>query len=144
MASCAPPTAPLYHDYEQAPELVRQRGEAPSEEDMARLASALEEAGWTVKRSDLPGVVATEPRTVRRWGLYRIDVSLEAAPVGERHVRIFVHPFRRFITGGRSKLFAMDRGLRRTLLPPLDSAFVNYGFEPLGSVRQREERALPR
>jgi hypothetical protein len=139
-AGCTPPTAPLYHDFEHSHQ--RQRDGQSTSYLLAPLAEALEAAGWTVRSSDVQGVIATEPRTVRQWGLYRIDVSLEAALVGESHVRVFIHPFRRFVTGGQSKLFALDGRLRRTLLPPLDHAFRDRGFTPLAPLRQRDERAV--
>lgn len=124
--ACSPPTAPLYRDYG--------RTESPDDARVhERLAAALHEAGWEIVDTDLPGVVATDERTLRRWGIYRITVSLEAAPVGERHVRVFVHPFRRFVTGGRSKLFALDRGLREAIFPELDAALAERGFAAISS-----------
>jgi hypothetical protein len=121
LAACTPPTAPLFHDF-------RQPGTAVAPDSLLALVGyALEDAGWSVASME-SGVVRTEERVMRRWGLYRITVSLEAMPMGERHVRVFIHPFRRFATGGQSKLFALDAGLRQSLLPPLDEAFASRGF----------------
>jgi hypothetical protein len=121
VGGCSPPTAPLYRDY------VRPTvSEASDLRD--RLEAALEQAGWTIAESIHTGVVATEERIVQNWGIYRVAVSLEAVPVGDRHVRVFVHPFRRFVTGGQSKLFALGAGLRRSLYPPLDVALTAHGF----------------
>jgi hypothetical protein len=120
-AGCAPPTAPLYRDYVR-PAVT----EVPDVGD--RLKAALEQAGWTITEPTHTGIVATEERIVQNWGIYRVAVSLEAVPVGDRHVRVFVHPFRRFVTGGESKLFALGAGLRRTLYPPLDAALTAHGF----------------
>lgn len=126
-AGCAPPTAPLYRDYERDPDLNAAL--------LERIEAALASAGWAVAERPLPGVVATEARTVRNWGIYRLKVSLEVVPVGEGHVRVFIHPFREFVTGGRSKLFALDGGLRRSILAPLDTAFAEHGLKAVDSAR---------
>lgn len=124
LGACTPPSAPLFHDFRQpGPEVA-------GDSLLAVVALALEDAGWTVSAIE-SGVVRTQEQTVRQWGIYRIVVSLEAMPIGERHVRVFIHPFRRFVTGGQSKLFALDAGLRASLLPPLDREFAGRGFTPI-------------
>jgi hypothetical protein len=134
LAGCAPPSAPLYHDYRV--------GAVPADSVQVRLRAALREAGWEEAPSRSPGVLATSPRVVRDVGLSRIAVTLEATPVGAHHVRLFVHPVRRSVFGGRTKILALDRGLRRALWPPLDAALARQGFAPLPPLRQREAEAV--
>ncbi len=90
--ACSPSLSPLYRDYETQETNVKVA---------TSLETALRDAGWEVVATDTPNVVATEPRTVRHWGLYKIVVSLEAAPIGGEHVRLYFHPYRRYFTGGR-------------------------------------------
>jgi hypothetical protein len=134
LTGCAPPSAPLYHDYRV--------GAVPADSVHVRLRAALQEAGWEEGPSRSPGVLATSPRVVRDVGLSRIAVTLEAAPVGAHHVRLYVHPVRRSVFGSRTKLLALDGGLRRALWPPLDEALERHGFAPLPPLRQREAEAV--
>lgn len=131
-AGCAPTLSPLYRDYEA------RRAEVPVEE---RIADALETAGWTLRPADAPNAVATEPRRVSNWGLYRVVVHLEAVPVGDDHVRLYVHPYRRFFTGGRSKIPFLNGRLRRQLVGDLNEAFAAHDLQPLGTSVQRDREA---
>jgi len=123
LAGCRPPSAPLYYDVRDA-----ETADRPTPA-LDRIEEALIEAGWTIASTARPGAIATEERTLRRWGLYRIVVSLEALPLGDKHVRVFIHPYRRFATGGQSKPFAIDRPLRESLLEPVEEALFARGFE---------------
>jgi hypothetical protein len=131
---CAPSLSPLFRDYDIEPAPAT----AANDDVYARLRAALTEAGWTVTESDVPNLLATEPRRMSNWGLYRTDVTLEAAPVNNRHVRVFFHPFRTYITGGRSKMAFLDGGLQRALIPELNRALEAHGFLPLGAPRGPE------
>ena len=122
-AGCSPSLHPLYRDYQvkSAETSVRER-----------LEDALESQGWVITEGPAPNVVATERRQFRDWVIYRVVVELEAVPMGERHVRLFVHPYRIYVTGGRSKIPFLKRSLRRTVLRNLDLA--------LGRERPRGSR----
>lgn len=129
LSACSPSLSPLYRDYTIVPE----ESAGPSEDDVyARILRALEEAGWQPAEPATENVVATEMRTLRRWGLYRTVAYLEAAPVSGEYVRLFIHPYRRFITGGRSKIPYLTRSLRGQILPDINEAFEKHGLKPVG------------
>ena len=146
LAGCAPSVSPLYRDYEVDAPLAAAdvEGEvlesaASNSDVMTRLRAALADAGWDEAGSSSPNVLTTEERKLNDWGLYRVLVSLDAIPIGERHVRVQFHPVRRYITGGRSKIPYLGSGLRRALLPDLNEALETHGFYPLGTPRERDE-----
>lgn len=130
-SGCSPSLSPLYRDYQASEQYT---GE---EEILSRIQAALTEAGWTVTDSPASNVVATERRTLGDWGLYRVEVYLEAAPLAGDYVRLFVHPHRRFFTGGQSKIPFLKGSLRRNILPALNSAFARHGLELADSPRER-------
>lgn len=129
-SGCSPSLSPLYRDYEMP-------AESTTDSVLPLIRAALEEAGWELTESASPNVVATERKTLSEWGLYRVEVYLEATPLGGEHVRLFVHPQRRFITGGRSKIPFMAPNLRRNILPDLNESFQNQGLELAKSPRER-------
>lgn len=121
LAACSPSLSPLYRDYEIA------REAAPP--DLRRtLEEALRDAGWELTPSSAPNVIATDVRTFNNWGLYKVQASLEVAPIGEGYVRVFVHPYRKFFTGGKSKIPFMKGSLRRAILPDLNRALAAHGL----------------
>lgn len=150
-AGCTPSLSPLYRDFSPAP----LADEAPAADGLAeppptsplsdgelmdRTAQALEQAGWTPE----PGaagakVLRTGPRTVGNVGLYRTEVTLEAVPLNGGFVRVYFHPYRHYLIGGRSKLPYLNPGLQRALLPALEDAFQAEGLELLGTARKRDE-----
>ena len=136
LAACAPSVSPLYRDYE-----VRAMGasEETSPDVYARIRVALAEAGWTETDADVPNVVSTEPRQVSGWGLFRTEISLDVAPIGDSHVRVLFHPIRYSLLGGRTKIAYLGRGARRFILPDLNAAFEEQGFVVLGTPRERDE-----
>jgi hypothetical protein len=141
VAGCAPSLSPLYRDYDVKfaggdTASVDEHAAAATASVHDRLRAALADAGWTATDSDLPNVLETEPRRINNWMIYRLEVHLEAIPVGDRHVRVLFHPYRRYFTGGRSKVGFMDAGLRQRLLPGLNEALKAHGFEPAGVPRQ--------
>jgi hypothetical protein len=99
------------------------------------------EAGWTPAPAPSPVAVSTQPRTVSDVGLYRTEVHIEAVPLGGGHVRVFFHPYRRYLTGGRSKVPYLGSGLRRRLLPPLAAALERRGLVAEGTARERDREA---
>jgi hypothetical protein len=143
LAACSPSFAPLYRDYEvRGPQQPSGDVGADLQGVYTRLRAALAEAGWEEAPADAPNVVSTVPRRVSGWGLYRVDVSLDAAPIGEHHVRVFFHPVRSSVLGGQTKLSYLSSGLRRALLPELNAAFARQGFVVLGTPRERDEETV--
>ncbi|HYE94583.1 MAG TPA: hypothetical protein VD962_00100 [Rubricoccaceae bacterium] len=133
LAACSPSLSPLYRDYEVHATPAGAAADVPS-----RLRAALAEAGWTEVPADAPNVLSTAPRQVSNTGLYRVEVSVDLAPVGERFVRVFFHPWRYSLTGGRSKLPYLTGGVRRAVLPALTAALERQGFVVLGTPRERD------
>lgn len=131
VAGCSPSLSPLYRDY-QVP-----ADSATTEDLLPRLRAALSDAGWVMTTSQTDNVIATERRTLSDWGLYRVEVYLEAAPLGQNFVRVFVHPQRRFITGGRSKIPYLVPSLRRSILPDLNEALQRHGLSLAKSADER-------
>ncbi|BBM68551.1 hypothetical protein [Rhodothermus marinus] len=125
---CSPRLVPLYYDY-CLPDTT-----GPSLQPVAR---ALASEGWEVSQSDSLHL-ETAPRSLQHWGLYRVVVRLEAVPVDGRFVRVFIHPYRHYITGRRSKIPYLPAGLRATLLPRLHAALKAEGLEPAGTAFQRD------
>lgn len=126
-AGCSPSLAPLYQDYaiEQVPADSADVGPDLRAEQISR---ALRDAGWDLAETSLHPAVATEPRTHREWGLYRVTVSLEAVPMGNRYVRVLVHPYREYVWGRRSKMPYLTRAVRRAVLPDLNRSFREHGL----------------
>ena len=141
---------PLYRDF-RVPPPDQRPGQAASADSAAASAlpqaalmdlvrDAMVEAGWTLGPAVSESSVSTQPRTVSDVGLYRTEVHLDAVPLGGRHVRVFFHPYRRYLTGGRSKVPYLGSGLRRRLLPPLAEALERRGLvlEATAQARDRE------
>lgn len=143
LAACAPRLAPLYQDYEIRPGSGAETG-AEAHEPVAeeRIRRAFEEAGWTIRASETPNLIATEERTTSHWGLYEVRVQLEATRVGDEHVRLFIHPYRRYFTGGRSKIPYLRGRLRGQILPELSEAFEKHGIQVIGTPFERDRAAL--
>ncbi len=141
LSACAPSLSPLYSDYEIQTDVEGQTIDQPLAE---RIAEALAEAGWQSAPSSAPNAIATEERRVRSWGLYNIVVSLEAVPVGESYVRLYLHPYRKYFTGNRSKIPYLKRGLRRALLKDLNETFERQGLVAVGTKLERNRQASAR
>ncbi|MDX1740727.1 MAG: hypothetical protein R3178_05510 [Rhodothermales bacterium] len=138
LAGCAPSISPLYRDYD-----LRDAGETGGTDMRERIREALAETRWTAVPSSAPHVVATDTVTLQRWGLYRVEVSLEVAPIGDRYVRVFVHPYRKYFTGARRKIPYFKRRLRRSILPELARAFEAQGLYAIGSAMERDKESRP-
>ncbi len=132
-SGCSPSLSPLYRDY-QAP-----KAETPLDD---RIATALLEAGWDTLHTDTPNAITTESRTLSRWGLYRVTASLEVTPLGPDHVRVFVHPFRRYVTGGKGKIPFLSPSIRSKFLPELNDALENQGLMVVGTPIERDEETV--
>ncbi len=160
-SACAPSLAPLYRDYDVVPPdtsraaSLADPAERPAtlsaalpDERVApamvrqRIVAALHEAGWDTTSTNLPHAVATRERVLQRWGLYRIVAYLEVAPLGRDHVRIYAHPFRKYVFGKASKIPYLTRPIRSRFLPELDEAFAKHGLQPVGTPFERDDTAL--
>lgn len=129
IAGCSPALYPLYRDYEHDsgfPDLL------PSIEE------ALVEAGWELIPPPAPNVVATADRQIRDWIIYRVAVQVEAVPVGSRHVRLFVHPYRIYATGSRSKIPFLKRSIRRRVIHDIDRVFESRNLVAVGTDMSRD------
>ena len=135
VAACAPSLSPLYRDY-----AVQQSDQSVGE----RIEAALVEAGWQVTPSSAPNALATDERKIRSWGLYSVVVSLEAVPVGEDYVRLYFHPYRRYFTGGRSKIPYLKKSLQRDLLRDLNQALYDEGLQAVGTGIDRDRETVGR
>ncbi len=161
LSACAPSLAPLYRDYDRPSpdtllavaisEAVNPAGEpsgmGPVQGAVAstvpeRIVAALNEAGWDTTATDLPHAIATKERVLRRWGLYRVTVYMEVTPLGRDHVRIYIHPFRKYIFGKASKIQYLTRPIRSRFMPELDEAFATYGLKPAGTPFERDDTVL--
>ena len=132
LAGCAPRLGPPYRDYEV-------RTEAPALTD--RLREAAEAAGWSLAASLDPAVVTTAPREVASGLTSTTEAALDLVPLDGGFVRVYVRAERRSFLGGRSKVYALDGGLRRAVLGPLSEALAERGLVPLGTPRDRDEDA---
>ncbi len=122
-------------------------GMAPDEGAVARtvrerIVAALNEAGWDTTATDLPHAIATKERVLRRWGMYKITVYLEVTPLGRDYVRIYMHPFRKYVFGKASKIQYLTRRIRSRFMPELDEAFANHGLRPAGTPFERDDTVL--
>ena len=127
LAACTPRLSPLYRDY-TVPDAI-----ARDEEVLVKLHAALVDAEWQIAPEQIDNLVRTEPRTVSRWGLYKVTVYLEAVPIGSDYVRIYVHPYREYVTGGRSKIPFFNRRTQAELLPALTEALEAQGLHRVGA-----------
>ncbi len=135
LSACSPSLYPLYRDYEVETE------DRPIAE---RIEQALLDAGWESVPASAPNAIATQERKVRTWGLYSVVVSLEAVPVGDDYVRLYVHPYRRYFTGNRSKIPFLKSSLRRAVLKDVNEAFQDQGLVALGTGVSRDRQSATR
>ena len=161
LSACAPSLAPLYRDYDMpspdtllavaVSESMNPSGEpsgmAPDEGVGARtvperIVAALNEAGWDTTATDLPHAIATKQRVLRRWGMYSIVFYLEVTPLGRDHVRIYIHPFRKYVFGKASKIQYLTRRIRSRFMSELDEAFSKHGLKPAGTPFERDDTIL--
>ncbi len=136
-SGCTPRLAPLYTDLDAS---AVQAGDTSVQ---YRAARALEAAGWTLTSPPAVGSLATDPRRMSDWGLYRVYLSVEVLPLGDSYVRVLFHPYRQYITGGRGKILYLPGGVKRAALPPLKEALEAHGFSVVLSG-ERADRAARR
>ncbi len=132
LSACSPSLSPLYRDY-KVPETDSSLN--------GRITSALQEAGWDTLRTEVPNAIVTGSKTLSHWGLYKVTASLEVTPLGQDHIRVFVHPYRRYVTGGRGKIPYLSPSVRSKFLPELNEAFKNQGLVAVGTPIERDADA---
>ncbi|WP_420456451.1 hypothetical protein [Rubrivirga sp.] len=133
LSACAPRLSPPYRDYEVRTDVA---------DVVTELRQAVEAAGWTLAPSLDPAIVSTGPRRVAAGVLSRTDAALDLVPLDGGYVRVYVRAERRsLLFGGRSKVYALDGDLRRSVLGPLSEALAARGLVPLGTPRDRDEDA---
>jgi hypothetical protein len=125
--ACTPRLSPLYRDY-TVPEAAAQ-----NEEVLDKLQAAVTEAGWKIAPEEIGNLVRTEPRTLSNWGLYKVTIYLEAVPIGTDYVRFYFHPYREYVTGGRSKIPFFNSRAQAELLPELTEALEEQGLQRVGA-----------
>jgi len=121
LAGCAGSLSPLYEDYR-----ISESAKGSNLHDLVE--QAVLDAGWILDEPDAPNVVSTEEVTVTNWGLYRVVVSLDVVPINKVHVRVYVHPYRVYAWGSRSKMPYMSRRVRNFVLPHLSDTLAAHGI----------------
>ena len=145
VSACSPSTAPLYRDFESvaidsaSSERATARATPITADLVERIRRAVTAAGWTLADAPAANVVSTEPQVVRRFGLYRTEVSIEVSPINTSYVRVFVHPYRVYFTGHRSKMPYLKRSIRKAVFPDLSVAFDAEGLVDVGNALQRDD-----
>ena len=129
VSACTPSLYPLYRDYEV---------QADTGSVEARIEQSLAAAGWYEVPPPADNVIATNERTVRRWGVYDVVVSLEILPLGGGYVRILVHPYRQYLWGTRSKVPYLNGTIRRSVLRDVDAAMAANKLVAVGSGMSRD------
>lgn len=127
---CSPTLYPLYRDYEH-----NYDGNVP----LSQIEEALIEAGWELLPSSPPNAVSTVNRQIRNWLLYKVVVQVEAVSIGARHVRLFVHPYRVYPSGSRSKIPFFKRSIRRRVIRDIDQVFESHGLTAVGTDMSRDQ-----
>ncbi len=128
---CSAELSPLYRDY-------LDEKNSDDLESVRVIGEALEQAGWTLTESPTATIIMTEPRQFQEWGLYRIEVSLDVAPMADEVVRILFHPYRIYFTGGRSKIQYLSPRLRRQVLKDLNKSFDEAGLVAVDTPIKRD------
>lgn len=128
---CSAELSPLYRDY-------LDDKNADDAAVVQNIQSALGDAGWSVGEQISPFVVTTEARQFQQWGLYRIEVYLDIAPMEEELVRVLFHPYRIYFTGGRSKIPYLSPRLKRQVLKDLNAAFEDHGLVAVDTPIKRD------
>jgi len=124
-AGCSPSMAPLFRDFES---------EGAPDETEGRMMRALEAAGWEQVESQAPNALRTSERILNRRLVYKTVVTLEVVPIGDEYIRVFIHPYRDNLIGGKSKIPYLQSNVRRKILPPLTEAFEEEGLVPVGHL----------
>lgn len=135
-SGCSPSLSPLYRDYK-----LPESSSAPLS---GRITTALHEAGWDTRQTEIPNAIVTRDKTLSHWGLYRVTASLEVTPLGRNYVRVFVHPYREYVTGGKGKIPYLTPSIRSKFLPELNEALERQGLVVVGTPLERDEETASR
>lgn len=136
LAGCSPRLSPLYRDYEVTAESNLENGAV-----FERIDRGLRAAGWVPAKGITDNILATETRQFREWGLYKIVVDLEIAPVSGDYVRLLVHPYRVYFTGKKSKIPYLRGSLARSVFASLHDEFEKEGLTFIGTAQSRDKAA---
>ncbi len=128
LCGCGSSLAPLYRDYVPVTPSV----------DTSAIGTVLSQSGWKLQQPVTKGTWRTHSKWMEDWGLYRIRVSLDVVPLRGGTIRVFFHPYRIFIVGGRSKMMYLRGALKHRLFTSLDGAFESAGYQPAGSLFERD------
>lgn len=130
---CAPSIVPLYRDYETA---------STGDSVYAQIREALVESDWELSENRYgESVISTEEKSLQNFGIYKTSARIDVAQVNGGYVRVYVHPFRKYlISGRRSKIPYLDRRMRRQVVAPLNDALAARGIQIRGSALEREEK----
>jgi len=104
-----------------------------------RIADALLAAGWELDEAPSENAVSTKEVEIAEWGLYDVRVSLDVIPINDKFVRVYVHPYRQYFYGSRSKMSYMNRRVREYVFPELAEAFRARGIVPLEAPAAGEQ-----
>jgi len=105
-----------------------------------RIASALVQAGWELDEAPSANALSTREVEIIDWGLYDVRVSLDVVPVNDKFVRVYVHPYRQYFWGSRSKMSYMNHRVRSYVFPDLADAFKVQGIVPLGAPPEEDAK----
>lgn len=122
LAGCAHTLSPLFEDYRI------DRSQAPIDSIHTAIERAVVDAGWTLDDPPAPNVVSTDELSVAEWGLYKVVVSLDVVPIDGTYVRVYVHPYRVYLWGSRSKMPYMSRRVRNFVFPDLSETLAKNGI----------------
>ncbi|MEX0600198.1 MAG: hypothetical protein WD423_11440 [Rhodothermales bacterium] len=107
-----------------------------------RIVAALDDAGWDTVATDLPHAIETEERVLSNWGIYRVGASLQVTPLGRDHVRLYVHPYRKYFIGDKGKIMYLTGRIESRFIPELNEAFKKHGLELAGTPFERDGTEL--
>ena len=127
IAGCSPSLSPLFRDYEI---------DNPVDTVEERIRRALEADDWELAETNIPNVVKTTDRVLNRRLIYKTVISLEVVPIEGEYVRVFIHPYRDNLIGGKSKIPYLPANIRRQVIPSITQAFEEEGLYTIGSSRR--------
>jgi hypothetical protein len=137
LSGCSPKLSPLYRDYE-----VTTLVDQTDHDVFERISRGLLASGWNPVAGVTSNVMATETRQFREWGVYKIVVDLEIAPIAGDYVRLLIHPYRVYFTGSKSKIPYLRGSLARSVLKDLHSSFEAEGLTFIGTAESRNKATV--
>jgi hypothetical protein len=153
---CGGSLSPLYADFriDERPAPVELDSTTTASPDSLQastiqdaIADALREVGWELDEPPSENAVSTAEVGIIDWGLYEVRVSLDVVPINQRFVRVYVHPYREYFFGSRSKMSYLNRRVRTYVFPELSQALRARGIVPVGEPQagnaQQEGQAKP-